>query len=61
MKASFVFDRETKGTVRFKEIVPADSTPLMGTLYLRKVALAREGIRSPYSTYKLNVEILIDA
>ena len=36
----FVFERETKGTIRFKEIVPEGSySPKIGTLYVQKTAL----------------------
>ncbi len=33
---TFKFDRETKGTKRFKEVIPEGETMVIGTLYLRK-------------------------
>ncbi|KKL18691.1 hypothetical protein LCGC14_2473020 [marine sediment metagenome] len=41
MKAKFIKERETKGTWRYKELVPAGSRgPIVGTLYIKKYALA---------------------
>jgi hypothetical protein len=37
MEIEFEFERETKGTYRFKEI---GDTPKVGTLYVKKYALA---------------------
>lgn len=35
----FEFERETKNTVRYKEIPPGGEPPKMGTLYLQKWSL----------------------
>jgi|TARA_R100000908_G_scaffold48960_1_gene24479 hypothetical protein len=32
----FSIDKETAGTFRYKEIVPDDEKPIVGTLYIRK-------------------------
>jgi len=38
----FEFEKETKGAIRFKEIVPEDEDRVVGTLYIRKDALKSE-------------------
>lgn len=40
----FEFERATKGTVRFAEVVAEGEEPAVGTLYLRKERLAEAGI-----------------
>jgi hypothetical protein len=37
---SFTFNKETKNTVRFSEVVADDATPVIGELYVRKSAIA---------------------
>lgn len=37
------FDKETKGSVRFAEVVAADADFIMGKIYLRKEQLAKMG------------------
>ncbi len=37
---SFTFNKETKNTVRFSEVVADDATPVIGELYVRKSALS---------------------
>lgn len=52
LQALFIIDRETKGALRFQE-VDAEGTALdiaeasVGTLYIRKSALDKAGIKSP--------------
>ena len=36
---SFTFNKETKNTVRFSEVVADDATPVIGELYVRKSAI----------------------
>ena len=36
---TFTFNKETKNTVRFSEVVEDDSTPVIGELYVRKSAI----------------------
>lgn len=38
--AKFQFERETKGAVRFQEVVAPNVVPVMYTLYVRKSALS---------------------
>jgi hypothetical protein len=38
--AKFQFERETKGAVRFQELVPSGQEGVINTLYIRKTALA---------------------
>ncbi len=38
----FAFEKETKGTVRYKEEVPENESFVVGTLYIRKDALGDE-------------------
>jgi len=38
----FEFEKETKGAIRFKEIVPEGEDRVIGTLYIRKDALKGE-------------------
>lgn len=40
IEAEFEFERETKNTLRFKEI--GDTDPIIGTLYIQKDALDLE-------------------
>lgn len=40
MKAKFIKEKETKGTFRYKELTPNDSPPIIGTIYIKKYALA---------------------
>ncbi len=39
---TFTFNKETKNTVRFSEVVADDSTPVVGELYVRKSAIKGE-------------------
>jgi hypothetical protein len=39
LTAKFQFERETKGAVRFQELVPSGQEGVINTLYLRKTAL----------------------
>lgn len=45
MTIQFTFERETKGAVRYQEVVPSGTLdePQIGTLYLRKSGLRRAG------------------
>jgi hypothetical protein len=36
---SFTFNKETKNTLRFSEVVTDDATPVIGELYIRKSAV----------------------
>ena len=36
---TFKFNKETKNTVRFSEVVADDDTPVVGELYIRKSAI----------------------
>ena len=36
---SFTFNKETKNTLRFSEVVTGDATPVIGELYIRKSAV----------------------
>ena len=38
----FSYDKETKGTLRFKEVVLENENLICGTLYIRKEALGEE-------------------
>lgn len=40
MKAKFIKERETKGTWRYKELTPNEDLPIIGTIYIKKYALA---------------------
>lgn len=42
----FEFERETKGAVRYAEVVDGLNEPKIGTLYIRKSALASLGLKS---------------
>lgn len=39
----FIRDKETPGTVKFKEVPAAGGQPLVGTLYVKKAALSEGG------------------
>ena len=39
MKATFKFEKETKNTIRFQEVVQKDANPIIGPLYVQKSAL----------------------
>lgn len=43
MKAVFVFEKETKNTVRFQEVVEEGKTPIIGPVYIQKSALKELG------------------
>lgn len=51
MQLTFAFEKETKNTVRFKEI--AEETPVIGTIYIQKSALKA----MDYSKENIKVEI----
>jgi hypothetical protein len=51
-KATFVLEKETKGTFRYKEVVPKDSPTKVGTLYVKKATFG--GATAPN---KLEVEV----
>lgn len=40
MEITFQFERSTKNTHRYQEVVKGDAEPKIGTLYLKKSALA---------------------
>lgn len=40
----FIFDRETKNTVRYAEQVPQGHLEIVGTLYMQKLAI---GVMAP--------------
>lgn len=42
VKLNFEFEKETKGTIRFKEI---SDDPVVGTLYIKKAHLDELGIK----------------
>ena len=42
VKLNFEFEKETKGTIRFKEI---SDDPVVGTLYIKKTHLDELGIK----------------
>lgn len=44
--AHFARERETKNTIRFTEEVDEGSEPVIGTLYVQKVAV-RDGLENP--------------
>jgi len=56
-----VFEKEklTSGTVRCKEVVDDDDMPSIGTLYVRKTALATLGIR-PSNVGRVRVVITFE-
>jgi len=39
MKAKFTFEKETKNTIRFQEVVEDGDKPVIGPLYVQKSAL----------------------
>ena len=39
MKVTFEFEKETKNTMRFQEVVNENETPVCGTIYVQKSAL----------------------
>ena len=39
---TFEFNKETKNTVRFSEVVADDGTPVIGELYVQKSALGND-------------------
>jgi hypothetical protein len=43
MTLIFARERETKNTVRFQEVVPADGTAVIGTLYVQKAVAQDAG------------------
>ena len=51
MLLTFEFEKETKNTVRFKEI--AEETPVIGTIYIQKSALKAMN----YSKENIKVEM----
>ena len=40
LKAEFVFEKETKNTIRYQE-AETDSPPIIGTIYVKKWALKK--------------------
>ena len=48
----FAWEKSTKGTERFKEIVPEDEDKVIGTLYIRKDALKGERPKKVIITLK---------
>lgn len=52
MKILFEFEKETKGTVRFKEL---SEDPAIGTLYVKKNKLAVMGISG-----KENISVVLE-
>jgi hypothetical protein len=43
INVDFRLDKETPGTIRFKEVPPEGGTPVIGTLYIKKSALPNDG------------------
>ena len=39
----FEVEKETKNSVRFKEVCEPDATPIVGTIYIPKATLAAQG------------------
>lgn len=39
MKVTFEFEKETKNTIRFQEVIAENETPVCGTIYIQKSAL----------------------
>jgi len=56
MKARFAWDKSTKGTERYKEIVPEGEHMLVGTLYVKKTAIPLLG-----STVPAEIEVTVEA
>ena len=56
MKASFVFEKETKNTIRFSEICEENENPSIGTIYIQKSALEKLGY-SDDNTIEIEVEV----
>ena len=51
----FTYEKETPGTIRFKEVEPEDgSRPTIGTLYITKKALA--GLKGNFKRLTVTVE-----
>lgn len=50
MFVQFTFERETKNTVRFAEVVAEGVDAVIGTLYIQKAALAAAGITAAEGT-----------
>lgn len=44
---TMMVEKETPGAVRFKEVITAGATPLVGTVYLRKEVLKKLGVPQP--------------
>ena len=61
-KITFIFDRETKGTFRLQEIDPTTRTeplnPVVGTLYLRKAAAEKLGLRGAPKLVELELKVV---
>jgi hypothetical protein len=57
MIIKFVFDRETKGTVRYAEKAPLGQPEVVGTLYIRKWALEQLAGEAGNGPAELTVEI----
>ena len=58
MTLIFARERDTKNTVRFQEVVAADSAPVVGTLYVQKHALPKD--QGPIGAIAINVEFYAD-
>ena len=56
---AFELEKVTKGAVRYKEIIPDGSLagPLVGTIYLRKDALAGAGLAEPPKKIRVTVSV----
>jgi hypothetical protein len=57
---SFSFEKETKGAVRYSEQHAVDVEPKVGTLYVRKAALATLGRWSVDQPYPLDLRVTIE-
>ena len=62
LQAIFKFEKETKGAVRYQEVDDQEqlidqSNALVGTLYLRKDALSRNG----FNMYPKEFQLIINA
>lgn len=56
MKCTFTWDRSTKETERYKEVVPDGEQAKIGTLYIKKQAIRKMTTSTPE---KLEVEIVV--
>lgn len=53
MKINFEFEKETKGTMRFKEVA---NDPVIGTLYIKKKYLEELGVSGAGDKLEVTIE-----